>query len=255
MYEGELFVPRYTPMASGAWQLSVVPLSISPGYWSGPRPIADMAVLVRDGQTWMSTTALEFESQEIGVRHASGHVLVFGLGMGWAACACAVLPDVTAVTVVERDADVLALHEKLDLFAQLPAEARAKLTIVPGDAYDYRPRQPVDLLMPDIWLPLANDGRVDEVRRMQANVGARAVYFWGQELEIARHLAAAGREPDEAGVAATVADFGLPLIGSGYPGYAGKTVAAARRWMRDRWLDGRAPAWADPEPSVRAPGT
>ena len=243
-FAGELFVPRYAPVASGAWQLSVVPMAISPGYWSGPRPIADMAVLVRDGQSWMSTTPMEIESAEIGIRCAEGRVLIFGLGMGWAAAATACLPDVTAVTVVEIDEDVLALHERLGLFAQLPAKARAKLMIEPGDACEYRAQTSVDLLMPDIWLPLVNDGRLDEVRRMQANVGAKAVYFWGQEMEIARHLAAAQREPDDAGIAATVAEFGLPLIGPGYPGYANKTVAAARRWMRDRWLGGRVPDWA-----------
>jgi hypothetical protein len=243
-FAGALFVPRYRPVTSGAWRLHVVPLSVMPGYWSGPAPVADMAVLVRDGRSWMSTTAFEFESQEIGVRCASGHVVVFGLGMGWAAMACASLPAVTAVTVVEKDPDVRTLHDKLDLFAQLPATARAKLTVVAGDAYDYRPERPADLLMPDIWLPLVNDGRLDEVRRMQANVGARAIYFWGQEMEIARHLAAAERAPDEAGVAATVADFDLPLIGPGYPDYADKLVAAARRWMKDRWLDKGAPGWA-----------
>lgn len=243
-FAGELFVPRYEPLESGPWRLDVVPFAIMPGYWSDARPVADMAVLHRDGQSWMSTTPFEFESQEIGVRCASGHVLIFGLGMGWAACASACIPAVDAVTVVEKDLDVLALHERLDLVAQLPAEARTKLTIVPGDAYDYRPDRPVDLLMPDIWRPLVSDGRVDEVRRMQANVGARAVYFWGQEMEIARHLAAAAREPDPAGIAATVAEFGLPLIGPGDSGYAGKTLAAARRWMRGRWLCAEAPPWA-----------
>lgn len=243
-FAGELFVPHYKPISSGAWRLSVVPMAISPGYWSGPRPIANMAVLHRDGKSWMSTTPMEIESAEIGIRCAAGQVLIFGLGMGWAAAATACIPEVTAVTVVENDPDVLALNERLDPFAQLPAEARAKLTIVAGDAHEYRAQAPVDLLMPDIWLPLVDDGRIDEVRRMQANVAAGSVYFWGQEMELARHLAAAGLEPDDAGIAAVVAKIGLPLIGPGYPGYADKTVAAARRWMKGHWLDGRAPPWA-----------
>jgi hypothetical protein len=243
-FAGELFVPRYAPFESGPWQLRIAALGIVTGYWSGPQPVAGMAALVRDGQAWMSTTPFEFESQEIGVRHAAGHVLIYGLGMGWAAAACAALPAVTAVTVVENDPDVRALHERLDLFAQLPAAARGKLGVVAGDAYAYRPEAPVDLLMPDIWLPLVSDGRVDEVRRMQDNVAAGAIYFWGQELEIARHLAAAGLDPDGAGIAATVAALDLPLIGTGYPDYAEKTVAAAKRWMKGRWLGGEAPAWA-----------
>ena len=242
-YEGDLFIPRYRPVASGDWQLRVMPFGHVSGYWSDPAPVRDVAVLVRDGSSWMSTTPLEVESQEIGLRLARGRVLIFGLGMGWAAAACACLPAVTRVTVVERDSDIFALHAQLDLFAQLPEAARAKLDIVAGDAFDYRPIGPVDLLMPDIWLPLVSDDRVAEVGRMQANVHAGSIYFWGQELEIARHAAAAGRAVDTAGVAATVAELGLPLIGPEFPHYPEKIVAAARRWMKGRWL-GEAPAWA-----------
>ena len=103
--------------------------------------------------------------------------------------------------------------------------------------------RPVDLLLPDIWLPLVSDGRLDEVRRMQANAGAGAIHFWGQEMEIARHAVAAGRALDAVGVAATIAGFGLPLIGANSPDYAAKVEAAARRWMRGRWLPGSEPPW------------
>lgn len=240
-YAGDLFVPRYRPLASGDWALRIAHIGHCPGYWSGPALVREMAGLVRNGECWMSMTPLEFESQEIGVRLSRGHVLIFGLGMGWAAAAAAALPAVERVTVVEADADVLALHLELDLFAQLAPLDRAKVRIVEGDAYAYVSDAPVDLLMPDIWLPLVNDGRVDEVRRMQANVGAEAVYFWGQELEIARHAAAAGRALDDAGIAATVAEWGLPLLGPGTPDYAARVEAAARRWMRGRWLPGTTP--------------
>ena len=199
-----------------------------------------MAVLTRDGETWMSMTPLEFESQGIGVRLARGHVLIFGLGMGWSAVASALNDAVTGVTVVEADPDVLALHRELDIFAQLPPAARDKIRIVEGDAYRYRPDRAVDLLMPDIWLPLINEGRLDEVRRMQANVAAGAIFFWGQELEIARHAIGAGRALDAAGIADTIADFDLPLIGPETPDYPEKLRQAAHRWMRDRWLPGGA---------------
>lgn len=55
---------------------------------------------------------------------------------------------------------------------------------------------------------------------MQARVGAREVYFWGQELEIARQALARGRALDVAGVEATVAELGLPLLGPALPDYA-----------------------------------
>jgi hypothetical protein len=240
-FEGDLFVPRYRPLASGEWTLRIAPLAHCPGYWSPPALVENMAALVRRGECWMSMTPFELESQEIGVRLARGHVLIFGLGMGWAAAAAAALPAVERVTVIEADPDVLALHRELDLFAQLAPDDRAKLRIIEGNAYCYVPDRSVDLLMPDIWLPLVNDGRVDEVRRMQSNIGAHAIYFWGQELEIARHAAAAGRTLDDAGIAATIAEWGLPLLGPGTPDYAARLVAATRRWLRGRWLPGTVP--------------
>lgn len=200
-----------------------------------------MAALVRDSKTWMSMTPMELESQEIGVRAAHGHVVVFGMGMGWSACVSALRPEVAAVTVVELDPDVLALHRDLDLFSQLPESARAKIRVEQGDALHWEPDRTVDLLMPDIWLPLISDHRVEEVCRMQRNVRAGAVYFWGQEMEIARHAVAAGRPLDDAGIEETVRDFGLPLIGPDLPDYHKKLAAAARRWMRGRWLPGTAP--------------
>ena len=207
-----------------------------PGYWSEGRLVAGMAALVRGHDSWMSLTPFEFESQEIGIRFAHGHVLICGLGMGWAAAACAALPAVRSVTVVEKDPEVIALHASLDPFAQLPDAARAKLRLIEADAFDYVPDRPVDLLMPDIWLPLVADDRLDDVHRIPASKVAAAIYFWGQEMELARRAVAAGRTLDAAGIAATVIDTGLPLVGPSWPDYADKVAAAARRWMRGRWL-------------------
>lgn len=238
MFETDLFIPRYRPMQRGDWTLRIAQFVIAPGYWSPPRMVAGMAALVRSGSTWMSITPMELESQEIGIRAARGHVAIFGMGLGWAAAATAMNPDVTRVTVVEQDRDVLDMHDALDIFAQLPDAARAKIGVEQGDAYAWTPDAPVDLLMPDIWLPLMNDGRVDEVRRMQDNVQADAIYFWGQEMEIARHAVAAGRALDADGIAATVADWRLPLFGPEIDGYAGTVEAVARQHMHGRWLPG-----------------
>ena len=236
MSEARLFIPRYRPIASGDWSIRFLGAGVMQGYWSDPQLVRDVPILLRGGESWMSLTPLEIESEEIGILAAQGHVLIFGLGMGWATMAIAARPEVTAVTVVERDGDVLALHRALDLPAQLEPAARGKIRIVRGDAHDYRPDAPVDLLFPDIWLPLVGGDRFDEVRRMQANVGARSVYFWGQELELARHARAGGHDLHTAGIAAAAEASGLPLIGLGQPDYAGKVASAAARWMRGRWL-------------------
>ncbi len=232
----ELFEDLYRPLDSGRWSLSAPAMVLTRGYWSPPALVPNVRALTRDGDTWMSITPLEIESQAIGVHYASGHVAIFGLGMGWVAAVTAMRDSVTRVTVVERDPDVIALHADLDLFARLPGGAGDKIRVVQGDALEWRPDAPVELLMPDIWLWLVSDGRVEEVRQMQANVAAANVYFWGQELEIARHARAAGIDLDTAGVAQVIANFGLPLVGNDLPDYPDRIRAAADAWMQDRWL-------------------
>ena len=235
-YRSDLVAELYRPMCHGDWELRHAGLVLAAGYWSGPKLVENMFALQRGNATWMSITPMEIESQQIGVDCARGHVVVLGLGMGWSAAASALRSEVTAVTVVERDPAVIALHHELDLFSRLPDGAGCKVEIVADDAFAWMPDTPVDVLMPDIWLPLVSDNRVDEVCRMQAKINADAIYFWGQEMEIARHAQAAGRALDAHGIADTVAGFGLPLIGPGTPDYPERVAAAAARWMRDRWL-------------------
>lgn len=232
----ELFVPRYRAAASGRWRLDVQPLGFHPGYWSGPVLAENTAILSRDQAVWMAISPLEIESQGIGLCLARGHVVIAGLGLGWAAAAAAALPQVAAVTVLERDPEVLALHAEIDVFAQLAPDQRAKLTLVEADALAWRPAAPVDTLLADIWRPLVSEGRLGEVRRMHANIAPSAIHFWGQELEIARHARAAGRALDQPGIAATIAGFALPLLGPDLADYPEKLAAAADRHMGSQWF-------------------
>jgi hypothetical protein len=233
-------------MRRGPWILRRWPDDIPlRGYWSPARQVSGVVSLDHGSDTWMSLMPVEIESQQIGISCAAGHVAVFGLGMGWSAAASALRPETLSVTVVERDPELIALHEALDLFGRLPDQAGRKVRIVEGDAFDWRPDGPVDLLMADIWLPLVSEGRVEEVRAMQAKVNASQIYFWGQELEIARHAVAAGRSRlDDADIAATVRAFGLPLAGLDTPDYASRLREAAGQWMNEHWLSDLRPAFA-----------
>lgn len=227
----------YRPMKSGAWELKTVDMAPCRGYWTPVQMTFGLVLLTRGEDTWMSLAPVEIESQILGVEAAHGHVAIMGLGMGWVASETAMREEVTQVTIIERDPEVIALHQELDLFARLPGGAGDKMQIVNADAYEWMPDTPVDLLMPDIWLPLVGGHRVADVARMQDNVQAPLIYFWGQELEIARHAAAAGRKLDDAGVAQTVRDFDLPLLIPETPDYPGKIRAAAEQWMREEWFE------------------
>jgi hypothetical protein len=244
LYETDLFRPLYRPIQGKRWRLDIAPLCIAPGYWSGPQVVTNMAALVRDEgegkgvRTWMSMTPMEIESQELGCRAAFGHTVVMGLGMGWAAANTALRPDVTAVTVVEFDAEVIAMIGEIGIFGQLPPEAQAKITVMRGDALIYTPDQPADTLLADIWLPINGDERVEQVRAMRANTGASRVYFWGQEMVIARMardtgLSLEGGDVGHATVERIVAELGLPLIGPELPDYPERVARAAAKWLHD----------------------
>jgi hypothetical protein len=214
------------------------------GYWSPLSLASDVISLDRGSDTWMSLMPVEIESQQIAVDCAAGHVAVFGLGLGWSAALCALKDEVEAVTVVERDSSLIALHERLDLFGRLRGGAGAKVEIVQADAFTWRPDRSVDLLAADIWLPIVGGDRVEEVRRMQSNVGAGRVYFWGQELEIARHAVAAGRlRLDDGEIADTVRELGLPLAGLDSSGYAARLRSAVDQWMEGHWFSEARPDW------------
>lgn len=178
-------------------------------------------------------TPMEIEGQELGCRHAIGHVVVMGLGMGWAAVNAALNPAVTRVTVVEFDTEVIEAVRFAGLIEQLPPEATDKITILQGDAYEFVPGTPADTLTADIWLPLFGATRDAEVRRMHANTGGSRVYFWGQEMVIADRAHRAGLPLTNQTVARIAAEMALPLIGPAEcPDYADLISRAAAKWLK-----------------------
>ncbi len=238
LFQTDLFMPVYQPRDSDTWYLRLSPLNLGVGYWSGGVLIPNMAALARktpDGgsETWMSLSAREIESQELGCRAATGDTVVMGLGMGWAAANAALRPEVTRVTVVEMDPEVIGLIDELDVFAQLPPEAAAKITVLEGDALTYTPEAPIDTLLADIWLPLNGDDRVEQVQRMAANTRAGKVYFWGQEMVIARRARTLDLDLDTATVARIIEELKLPLIGPEWANYPELIQVAASRWLKD----------------------
>lgn len=238
LFQTDLFMPTYEPREGANWYLRTSPLNMGAGYWSGGVLMQNMAVLARktpDGgsDTWMSLSAREIESQEIGCRVATGDTVVMGLGMGWAAANAALRPEVTRVTVVEMDREVIELIDELGVFRQLPPEAAGKITVVQGDALAHRPDRPADTLLADIWLPLNGDDRVEQVRTMTANTGAGRVYFWGQEMVIARRARALGLDLTAATVARIIGELDLPLVGLEFENYPAMIAVAASKWLKD----------------------
>ncbi len=189
LFRTPYFLPTYPEGDQGAWRLSRTATGIDHGYYTPQWVIAGMPVLLRRSpdhadqwETWMSLSPHEIESQEPGCLCASGHTVIMGLGMGWIALNAALNPAVQRVTVVERDRDVIDLFTAAGIADQVPPGIKAKIVIDHADALAWLPQEPIDFLYADIWREITDAGTLSDVRRMQQQVRAREVYFWGQEL-------------------------------------------------------------------------
>jgi hypothetical protein len=183
------FLPDYPDGEIGLWRLSHTGVGIDHGYYTRQWIISGMPVLLRRSagnpelwEPWMSLSPHEIESQEPGCLHAVGHTVIMGLGMGWIALNAALNPNVRRVTVVELDREVIELFASTGVMDQVPPDIAEKVVVVHADALEWRPDEAVDFLYADIWRSIADAGALADMQRMQQNVRATGVYFWGQEL-------------------------------------------------------------------------
>lgn len=191
LFSTPYFLPVYQSGDQGSWRLSQMTTGFDHGYYSRQWLISGMPLLMRRTQnnadaweTWMSLTPHEIESQEPGCLCAHGHTVIMGLGMGWVALNAALNPAVRKVTVVELDQEVIELIDTSGVMEQLPREIAAKIVIILANAMEWQPAEPVDFLYADIWRPIADTNALADTQRMQRNVQATEVYFWGQELRL-----------------------------------------------------------------------
>jgi len=126
----------------------------------------------------MSDTPAEKRDHACFVHEARGHVLINGLGLGMCLGAVLAKPEVTKVTVVEADADVIALVG--------PAYAGdPRVEIVHCDAHAYQPPKGVryGAVWHDIWDEICSDN-LPEMTRLHRKYGRRADWqgSWARPL-------------------------------------------------------------------------
>ncbi len=119
------------------------------GYFD--EPFSYLAVL-KDDVVWMSTDPNEINTMKRAISETKGHVLTFGLGLGYFALMSAKKDDVKDVTIVEKDEAIINIFKKhiLPLF-----EFKEKIHIIHDDAFDYVRKNHLDkmydYLFIDIW--------------------------------------------------------------------------------------------------------
>ncbi|WP_138294351.1 MULTISPECIES: hypothetical protein [unclassified Clostridium] len=108
--------------------------------------------VLQAGREWMTVTPNEIATMRAPLAAATGRVLTYGLGLGYFAYHAAQRPQVASLTVVEQDADAIALFEEY-LLPQFPC--RDKVEIVQADAFDFAASRMAagryDLVFCDLW--------------------------------------------------------------------------------------------------------
>ena len=108
--------------------------------------------VLQKGRLWMAITPNEVETMKADIAAAHGNILVLGLGLGYYAFMTAQMENVSRVTLVELDKDVIRLFEE-ELLPQFPN--REKIRVIHADAFAYVKKEAAgekyDFVYADIW--------------------------------------------------------------------------------------------------------
>ena len=108
--------------------------------------------LLENERIWMTITPNEIETMKEPVDGAFGHVLTYGLGLGYYAYMVSEKENVETVTVVDTNEDVIRLFKKYIL----PQFKNAhKIKIIAADAFEYAQKHMIpgkyDFVFTDLW--------------------------------------------------------------------------------------------------------
>lgn len=113
-----------------------------------------------DDQLWMTDAEFECHTNRRVVDWAEGDILIAGLGIGLILRPMLGSAKVNSITVIERNADVIALIG--------PHYQHPKLTIVEADAYEWEPpKKAYNLIYFDIWADVPNEDNKEQIKSLK----------------------------------------------------------------------------------------
>ncbi len=109
--------------------------------------------VLTDDREWMTLLPNEINSQKKYIAAAHGKVLTYGLGLGYYVLNVAIKDEVSSVTVVDMDENVIKLFKE-NILPFFPKKAQEKIKVVCADAYKYAEGLKAgdyDYIYADIW--------------------------------------------------------------------------------------------------------
>ena len=131
-----------------------------------------------DGRVWMTVTPNEINTIQPAIRETRGKVLTYGLGLGYYAFHALLKENVSSVTIVEKNPQVIDVFRRL-LLPFFPR--RNDLHIIEADAFEYAesimPHEHFDTVFTDLWHDVA-DGLPMYLRMKALEVPGPTYLYW-----------------------------------------------------------------------------
>ncbi len=133
--------------------------------------------LIKNGQTWMSVIPHEMNTMRKSIEEAQGKVLVLGLGLGYYPYSLLLKENISTVTVVEYDSEIISLFEK-SLEPFFPCSQ--KLNLVKEDAFHYLAKERnFDYCFADLWhMPKDGLPMYLKLRKLEKIQGRTVFRYW-----------------------------------------------------------------------------
>lgn len=106
--------------------------------------------ILEDDRIWMLITPNEIETMDKVINEVKGNILTYGLGLGYFPYMVSLKDNVSNITIVEKDKNVIRLFEKYILPQFI---YKNKITIINDDAFNYEVnrKQKYDYIFTDLW--------------------------------------------------------------------------------------------------------
>lgn len=145
--------------------------------------------VLENNREWMLITPNEIETMASPVSQASGKVLTYGLGLGYYAYMVSEKEEVSSVTVVEKDENVIKLFKQY-ILPQFPQAH--KIRIIHEDAFEYAEKhmadERYDVVFTDIWHDPADGTELYLKMKEYERVNPESLYLYWIEQTILYYL-------------------------------------------------------------------
>jgi len=137
----------------------------------------NIAVIVENGETWMSPTLTERNTMAVPIKKAHANVLTFGLGIGYFPYNCILKEEVESVTIVEKNPNIIELFKE-KILPQF--NTKKPINIIEGDLFDYYIDEFLknfDYIFVDVWKN-ETDGLTIYEQMIKKDIKTKNIDYW-----------------------------------------------------------------------------